>query len=883
VERRRPELRASYRLQLNGELGFAAATELADYLAELGISHLYASPVLQAARGSTHGYDVVDHGSVSAELGGEREFDGMCEALRARGLGVLLDIVPNHMAIGTAQNALWWDVLENGPASEYAGFFDVDWDAAADNRVLLPILGERYVEALEQGSIRLVRGGARFVARYHDHALPAAPRSLEPLLAAAARSERSEELAFVADKLGELPHAWTTDRASAQRRRRDVAVLFAQLERLLTGQAALAAAIDRELDRLNADRARFDAWLERQNWQLAYWRAAATELGYRRFFDIQGLCGLRMEDDEVFARTHARVLAWLQQGRIDGVRIDHPDGLRDPEQYLQRLHAAAPHAYVVVEKILQPGETLRASWPVAGTTGYELIRLQDQLQVDPGGAAQLDGLYERIAGPQPAWDARVREAKLHVLDRVLASERERMVELAYRMTRGEMALRDFTRAELRAAVTELLAGYNVYRSYVRPGAAVDEADRALIATALATASAQLPEMFPRIWRALEDALLLRSQHALAQEFALAVQQLTGAVTAKAIEDTVFYRHVRLCALNEVGGSPERFGISLAEFHAAIGARGTADGMIASTTHDTKRSEDVRSRLLVLSELAEEWSLAVGRWLERGARQASAAVVDAATQYLFYQTLVGAFPLELERAQSYMQKAVREAKTHTSWTSPDMRYEAAVAEFVRGVLEDRALMDDVAAFVALIAPPGFVASLGKTLVKLTLPGLPDFYQGSELWDLRLVDPDNRGPVDFALRRALLARCGELDAEGALRELTRGTPKLWMIARTLRLRAREPERFAGPYAPLDVRGPDAQAVLAFTRGSDGAALAVIVPRWPVRAAKLGDDVLVALPAGRWRNALSDEPLEVREGGISARALWARFPVALLTRST
>jgi len=880
VERRRPELRASYRVQLTSELGFAAVAELCDYLDELGISHLYASPVLQAVAGSRHGYDVVDHGSVSAELGGEGEFDRMCAALRERGLGVLLDIVPNHMAIGTAQNALWWDVLENGPASEYAAFFDVDWDAAADNRVLLPVLGERYVEALEQGLIRLVRGGARFVVRYHEHAMPAAPRSLEPLLAGAAREEQSEELAFVADKLGELPHAWTTDRASAKRRRRDVAVLFAQLERLVAGQPAIAAAIDRELERLNGDRARIDAWLERQNWRLSYWRAAATELGYRRFFDIQGLCGLRVEDEEVFARTHARVLAWLQAGLIDGVRIDHPDGLRDPAQYLERLHAAAPHAYVVVEKILQPGEALRASWPVAGTTGYELIRLQDQLQVDPGGAAQLNGAYERSAGPQPSWDARVREAKLHVLDRVLASERERMVELAVRMTRGDMALRDCTRADLRGAVTELLAGYNVYRSYVRPGTPVDEADRALIATAVATASVQLPETFPRIWRALEDALLLRRHDALAQDFALAVQQLTGAVTAKAIEDTVFYRFLRLVALNEVGGSPERFGISLAEFHAAIAARGTADGMIASTTHDTKRGEDVRARLLVLSERAAEWSLAVGRWLELGARHASAAV-DAPTQYLFYQTLVGAFPLELARAQSYMEKAVREAKLHTSWTSPDVRYEAAVADFVRGVLEDRALLAEVEAFVALIAPAGFIASLGKTLVKLTLPGLPDFYQGSELWDLRLVDPDNRQPVDFALRRALLARCRELDAESALRELEQGTPKLWLIARTLRLRAREPERFAGPYVPLEVRGPDAQAVLAFSRGAAGAALATVVPRWPVRAAALGGDVMVALPRGRWRDVLSEQDLDAGETGVPVRALWARFPVALLRR--
>ena len=880
-QRPRAPLRATYRVQLGAGLGFVQAGELADYLAALGISHLYASPVLQAARGSTHGYDVVDHARVSAELGGEQGFERMLAALKTRGLGVVLDIVPNHMAIGTEDNALWWDVLESGPASAYAAFFDVDWDSAADNRVLLPVLGERYVEALEQGLIRLARDGSRFVVRYHDHAFPAAPRSVSSLLAAAARDAGNEQLAFVADALGELPHAWATDRESARRRRRDVTVLFDQLARLLQAQPELTAAVDREVERLNADCLQLDAWLERQNWRLSYWRAAATELGYRRFFDIQGLCGLRMEDPEVFARTHARVLAWLRSGRIDGLRIDHPDGLRDPEQYLQRLRAAVPDAHIVVEKILQPGEALRASWPVAGTTGYELIRLQDQLQVDPGAAPSLNALHERVVGPSPGWDAQVHEAKLQVLERVLGSERERMVELAWRMARDELALRDCTRAELRAVVSELLASYPVYRSYVRQDAPLADEDHALIAAALARAGGRLPEVFPRILRVLQDALSLRSGHPLAREFALAVQQLTGAVTAKAVEDTMFYRDLRLCALNEVGGSPEQLGISLAEFHAAIQARCDApQAMLASTTHDTKRSEDVRTRLLVLSELAEDWSAAVSRWLERGARHALAPL-DLPAQYLFYQTLVGAFPLELERAQAYMQKAVREAKLHTSWTAPDPRYEAALAEFVRGVLGDRELMADIAELVARIARPGYVGSLAKTLVKLTIPGVPDFYQGSELWDLRLVDPDNRGPVDFALRRTLLARCDRLDAEAVMGELERGTPKLWLIARTLQLRAREPERFLGAYLPLEVLGHDGQAVLAFRRGDPDTGLATVVPRWPIRAARLGDDVKVVLPPGRWRDALTGSELSAGEGGVSVRALWARFPVALLVK--
>jgi (1->4)-alpha-D-glucan 1-alpha-D-glucosylmutase len=693
----------------------------------------------------------------------------------------------------------------------------VDWDAGSDNRVLLPVLGERYADALEQGLIRIERGiernTARFVVRYRDRALPCAPQSLAP---------------------------WS----------------------------------DRELAELNGDIERLDAWLQRQNWRLAYWKAADSELGYRRFFDVQTLAGLRVEDEAVFEATHARFIAWVRGGVVDGLRVDHPDGLRDPERYLQRLRAAAPDSYLVVEKILDEGEALRASWPVDGTTGYDFMRLLDQAQVHPGGERALTALAKSVQPEAPAFGVLAREAKLEVLGRVLGSERERVVELAYRALTAQRPLRDATRAELRRALSQVIASYRGYRTYVQADAPITPEDRATIASAVAEARQAYPEADARLWQGIEAALTLSPPYQGATAFALAMQQLTSAIAAKAVEDTACYRYPRLLALNEVGGSPGTFGIAREAFHRALAARSGSASMLATATHDTKRGEDVRARLLVLSELAEPWADAATRWLEQSVRHGDSAL-DQATRYVFLQTLVGAYPLALERAQAYMLKAVREAKLHTSWTAPDLAYERALDRYVSGVIGDRELMTDIEAFVARIARPGFVASLARTLIKLTAPGVPDIYQGNELWDLSLVDPDNRRPVDFELRQRWLARVDETSPEAAMAELALGVPKLWLTARTLRLRARAPERFAGDYAPLETMGEGESAVLAYARGGE---LVAVVPRWPVHAAQLGEDVKVRLPDGRFQDALSGTRYEER---ASVTTLWSRFPVALLVR--
>lgn len=811
-----PVPRATYRVQLHPRFGFDDAAEIADYLDALGVSHLYASPYLQAAPGSEHGYDIVDHGALNAELGGACAHARMCEALRRHGLGQILDVVPNHMAVGVAGNRWWWDVLEHGAGSRFAHYFDVDWGPGGDARILLPILAERYVEALEAGKIRVVLEANAVKVRYGAAVLPATPRSVAAL-----------------------------------------------------GDAAA-------IERLNASLDALDGFLEQQPWRLAHWKTAVTELRHRRFFDVSDLAGLRVEDPEVFAHTHARILGFLRDGSASGVRIDYPDGLLDPEQYLGRLRAEAPAAWIVVEKVLTESEPLPASWPVDGTTGYEVLRLLDQVHVDPAAEAPLTELAARFAGGPQDWAEMAREAKLQILNEVLAAECERLLELAHPVLVRRRALRDCTRHETRAALTELLASYDVYRTYLRPGVAPSAWDRATIHLALERAAARQPEVSPRLWSALEDVLLLRDGDAQAAELALRVQQLTGPLAAKGIEDTLFYRYVRLIALNEVGGAPERFGIPVAALHRALEARACASSMLATSTHDTKRGEDMRARLLALTQMPAEWQAAVERWSERS--RCHRGDVDGATEYFFYQTLVGAHPLDVERAAAYMQKAIREAKRYTSWTRPDAAYEAAVESCVRGVFGDRALMDDVARFVAELAPVGFAISLSRTLVKLTAPGVPDFYQGSELWDLSLVDPDNRRPVDYAQRRALLGRIGGLGPEALLAELDHGTPKLFLIWRALNLRRKEPELFDGAYRALEVAGANPDGAIAFARGDR---LATVVPRLTRREPVAQRHERVLLTAGRWRNLLTGEPVLATHDGVAVSELWRRFPVALLAR--
>jgi (1->4)-alpha-D-glucan 1-alpha-D-glucosylmutase len=877
--------RATYRLQLHAEFGLDDAAAIVPYLAALGVSHVYSSPLLQAVPGSRHGYDVVDPGRVNDELGGEAALRRLGARLHEHGMGQLVDVVPNHMAVHP-RNAWWWDVLENGPASAHARYFDVDWDppeARLRNLVLVPVLADHYGRVLDAGELRLEREGECFRVRYHDHALPISPRSLDALLAEPARACDSEELAFLADAFASLPSATATDPESAERRARDARVLLAALARLLAADPALAAAVDATVEQVGADPERLHALLERQNWRLARWRSGERDLGYRRFFDVDHLVALRIEDPAVFAAVHGPLLALREAGAIDGFRVDHVDGLRDPAGYLARLRAVAPDAWLLVEKILAPGEPLPEEWPVEGTTGYDFLALVGGLFVDGTAEKALGEACAAFTGEARPFSAIVREAKLEVLHEGLAADLNRLTALVLAVCERHPRHRDFTRHELHEALRACLAELPVYRTYVRPGdAAPRDADARTIATTVAAARAERPDLDPAVFELLEALLLRRLRGALEDEVALRFQQLGAATQAKGVEDTAFYRDLRLVSLCEVGGGPGRFGTAPAAFHdwCAETARRWPRTLLATSTHDSKRGEDVRARLHLLSEIADAWTAAVRRWAARNEHLRAGGLPDRAIELLFYQTLVGAWPIGPDRAYAYLEKAAREAKRGTSWTSPDAAYEAALRRFVRGALAATDFVQDLDAFVAPLVAPGRVNSLSQTLLKLTAPGVPDLYQGCELWDSSLVDPDNRRPVDYEQRRRALTAVGGLSACEVWRRADEGLAKLWLVQRALALRRRNPHGFgpSGGYEPLTASGVGASHVIAYARGGGAVAVA---PRLVLQLGRAGGfrDTRLTLPPGRFHDVLSGRCHG--PGDVVVGELLSEFPVALLAR--
>ena len=878
--------RATYRLQLQPAFDFAAATEIADYLAALGVSHVYSSPYLQAAPGSTHGYDVVDPRFVNTELGGPVAHQRFSQRLGEQDLGQVLDVVPNHMAIGGSENPWWWDVLENGPASRYARFFDVEWDSADPSfraTVLLPVLGDHYGRVLEAGELSVGREAGEFVVRYADRTFPVAPRSLEALLVGAGRQAGSDELIFIGESFGALPSVTVTDRDELARRHRGKEVLKVQLGRLLGDRPELALAVDQALDALNADTDRLDELISAQNYRLAWWRAAGEDLDYRRFFDVTTLAGLRMEDEHVFNETHELILGWLRDGTLDGVRIDHPDGLRDPKTYFDRLHSAAPAAWIVAEKVLEPDEKLPADWPIAGTTGYDFLNLVGRLYTDPDGEQPLTALYRDLTGLHDDFAQVAYEAKRLVVSDLLGAEVNRLTEYLVAVVRGHRRHRDYTRSQIRSTLRELLCAFPVYRTYVRAEEGVVQPDDvAHVEAAAGRAIERRPDLPADLLQFLADVLLLRVGGERESEFVMRFQQLTGPVMAKGVEDTAFYRYNRLIAANEVGGDPSVFSASIGDFHVACvaAAQGWPTTMLTYSTHDTKRSEDVRTRIALLSEIPGEWRAAVLAW-RTAAASLRPAEVDANTEYMIYQTLVGAWPIELDRLWPYVEKSVREQKTNTSWTEPNQEYEAALHTFVKALLTDKSISRRIAAFVASLAPAWQVSALAQTLLRLTAPGVPDIYQGTEIWDFSLVDPDNRRPVDFELRRRLLEEAHGASPAEALAQLDSGLTKIWLINRVLGVRRRRAELFAlrGSYQPLAAHGAQAQHVVAFARGAEAIIVAPRLVAGLARKSALADwsDTKLELPAGRWHDELSDRSFA--GGSVALSKLLDRFPMALL----
>jgi (1->4)-alpha-D-glucan 1-alpha-D-glucosylmutase len=883
---------STYRLQLHKDFTFDDAAGIADYLRALGVSHVYCSPYLQAAPGSMHGYDVVSHQRVNEELGGAEGHERFCRKLGEVRLGQVLDIVPNHMSLGK-ENRYWWDVLENGTSSRYASFFDIDWQPQEErlrDKVLVPILGDQYGRVLQAGGIKVVRRGNKFQVECSGETLPASPNSLAGILARASEYARSDTLSFLAASFGRLLQPEYVDRRTILARHRDKVVLFHLLERLSGEESGIGEAIDQSVAELNGNLDALDDFLNQQNYRLAYWKTADQQLSYRRFFDVNTLIGLRVEREYVFEETHALVLEWLKRGVLDGLRVDHPDGLRDPLEYLKRLRKNAPDAYIVGEKILEPGEFLRESWPIEGTTGYDFLNVAAGVLVAPEGMAELTSVYGDFTDQITDFHAIAHEKKISVTQEGLGSDVNRLTTLFVEICEANRDRRDYTQTEVRRAIREVAACFAIYRTYVVPEREeITDEDREQITRATECAKQQRLDIDADLFDFLRDVLTMVVTGKQESEFVLRFQQFTGPVMAKGVEDTAFYCYNRLTGMNEVGSDPGRNGLSIGEFHAYCAKMQQTHPLTMTTlsTHDTKRSDDVRARMAVLSEIPGRFSSAIQRWARmnsafRTKKPGSIALPDRNTEYLYYQTLIGAWPLTMDRAQAYMLKATREAKQQTSWVANNKDFEDALRMFIELTLNYAPFLREMNQFVARVQDAGRVNSLTQTLLKYTAPGMPDLYQGGELWDLSLVDPDNRRPVDYALRKRLLCELKQMTGNDvAAQVMTRaeeGLPKMWTIHKALEVRRERPDCFntEAEYTPIEVDGTKHDHVIAYLRGED---VVTVVPRLIVKLDESWKDTIVVLPKGRWRNRLTGGV--VAGGVISMKMLLKDFPVALLVR--
>ncbi len=875
---------ATYRLQLHADFNFDAASSIADYLHDLGISHVYSSPYLQAAPGSKHGYDVVDHHKVNEELGGAEAHDRFSKRLGECDLGQVLDIVPNHMAISGRRNRLWWDVWENGPSSRYAPFFDIDWypqDQKLRNKVLVPVLGDHYGRVLSRGEIQLQRRDADFFVKYWDNEFPLSPRSWPAILNTAAKATGSDYLAFLADSASNLPSATLTDRASKGTRHRDKGVIVNLLERLFSETPFIAEAVDTALKEISRNVDQLDDVLEQQNYRLAFWQTAKQDLPYRRFFDVNTLVAVRSENPQVFAETHALILRWLREKVLDGIRIDHPDGLQDPKFYFERLREEAPDVWIVAEKILEPGEKFRTEWPIDGTTGYDYLNQAGGLFVDEQNKEAFDEIYREFTGESTDYEAVCRDKKHRVLRDLLGSDVNRLTTLLTDICEVHRDQRDYSRHDAMRAIREIVACFPVYRTYVIPERnEITEEDERYVTEAVEHSKIERPEIDPCLFDFIRDILLLKVRGNMESEFVMRFQQFCGPAMAKGVEDTVFYDYNRLVSLNEVGGDPGRFGVPVEQFHSFCyeTQQTRPRTMLSSSTHDTKRSEEVRVRISLLSEMPETWSKMLSVWSAANERFKTADMPDRNTEYFLYQTMIGAWPLSLDRLQAYMEKAMRESKQRTNWLAPNESYEAAARQFIEAIHRDGEFMDSFEAFVKTLVNPGRINSLAQTLLKFTAPGVPDTYQGEEIWDLSLVDPDNRRPVDYGLRRRLLAEMRKLDVDQVWQRIDDGLPKLWIIDHALRLRRERERSFgeSGSYTPLQAQGPKARHFVGFRRAED---VLVMVPRLVWQLANDWSSTTVQIPGGEWLNILTGEKLAGGQHELS-RVL-RRFPVALIVK--
>ncbi len=953
---------STYRIQLNRKFGFADLDKIADYLQQIGITDCYLSPILMAKAGSVHGYDVVNPTVLNPELGTEEEFQQLVRHLQSLGMGIIVDVVPNHMCISDSKNAWWFDVLENGPSSPFAQFFDIEWHPPRENlanKVLLPVLDRQYGQALEDQRIQIQYSAGSFLVSLNGSQLPVNPRTWPIVMHPALQTLRSRlgessaevmELESILTALRYLPARTETDEERVRERQREKEIVKRRLSELEAGSQIVRDAIGQAINVINGvpgDPSSFDTLeeiLEAQAYRLSFWRVAAEEINYRRFFDINDLAAIRIENPAVFQEVHRKILDLVHQGVVTGIRVDHADGLFDPLQYFTELQAACveqtgqkpSHSksfFVIAEKILIGDEHLRPDWQIHGTTGYEFLNLLNGVFVSRPSRKVFRAFFARLAGTFEHLDDVLYGAKKLILSASMPSELNVLSRRLDRICQQQRHSRDFTLENLRFALAEVIACFPVYRTYTRLGQTeVKPEDSRHTLSAIRMAKARNPASTGDVFDFIGSVLLLQDpadltdvQRSERRLFVMKFQQLTSPVMAKGLEDTAFYRSFPLASLNEVGGSPDLFGISVRHFHEKNRERAVSwpHSLLATSTHDTKWGEDARVRLDVLSEIPLRWIRAVHHWQklnkEHQVSMDGTMVPDKAEEYRLYQALVASWPpgpfhLDehgrfVERVNAYMNKAAREAKLHTSWIQPNQTYEHGLSNFVERVLDpspNNRFLKEFGEFHRGIARAGMLTSLSQVLLKIVSPGIPDFYQGCELWNFSLVDPDNRRPVDFACGQAIIAvldSCGEEKLESMARELMGsledGRAKLWISSRALRFRRANPELFSlGTYLPLRALGDRRSHVIAFARGF-GPQLVIAVAgrlfaKLPVSEGTLEPSSLwigseLALPrgmaGGSYRDVFTRRVLrpEVRQGRsvLPLREVFSCYPVALLEK--
>jgi (1->4)-alpha-D-glucan 1-alpha-D-glucosylmutase len=934
---------ATYRLQFNKNFTFRQAREIVTYLHHLGISDAYASPYFQAGAESLHGYDITDHNKFNAAIGSREDYDAWVAELHAHGMGQIADFVPNHMGINDPQNVWWQDVLENGPSSLYAPYFDIDWrplKADLHDKVLLPILGDQYGRVLERGELRVRFDGGSFSLTYFDHVFPIAPGTYRYILELALenlaefrKEDFYAEFQSILTALEYLPRRTATDPERIKERAREKEIIKKRLERRCAEAPQVQRGIEKAVETINGHIGdprsfdRLDELLNAQSYRLASWRVAAEEINYRRFFDVNDLAAIRVELPEVFDAAHKLLFELVASGAVTGLRIDHPDGLYRPLEYFEKLQMRCAKAlrvplpkdgraiYLIVEKILSGEEQLPQNWPVHGTTGYGFANQVAGVLVDHNAEGAISKIFKRFIGHSLHFGHLVYAKKRLVMRISLANEVNVLGNMVDRLSEQSRWFRDYTLEALARAVRETIACFPVYRTYLEPGKPVSEEDRAVIERAVAEAKRRNPAIEESVFNFLHDLLLFRfpenldeEQRAAHAEFVLKFQQFTGPITAKGLEDTVFYIYNRLAALNEVGGEPQLFGLSVETFHERNlrRQRDWPASLLATSTHDSKRSEDVRARMLAISEIPPLWGRSLQKWRTANRRFKKqiddAEAPDAGEEYLLYQTLLGTWPVDLDgapvpsvgpkfiaRIQRYMAKALKEAKLNTSWIQPNENWDDAMQEFVARILEAGPRNKFLPAFLpvaAEIARLGAINSLAQTVIKLTAPGVPDIYQGTEIWDDSLVDPDNRRPIDYDRRREVLTQIEKVPANELMQCWPDGRIKMRLTQRLLHLRRENPELFReGIYEPINFGGAFADCAIGFVRRHRDRAIIVIVPRLSSRVGfpPIGDrwqDTHVVLPSGlsNLRDVFSDRKVRVGNSQLRLAVAMSQLPFAV-----